>query len=1018
MRLELSSRRHEKDIERPQGDEGPHDALSFIHNSVPALLSYIDAECRYRACNRAYSEWFSLPRDKVIGHTMREVLGDEAWATLQPHVQEVIAGHQTQFELEAKYRRGGTRWIRVCYTPDLDDHGRVLGFAVLVTDISDHKKAEDALRQSEQFARTIIESSRDCLKIVSLDGILLWMSDAGQKLLCIDDIKAVLGKSWIDFWQGEDRANATKAVEAAACGGSETFVGLFPVCNQPRWWEVVVSPIRDLSGKPEKLLVVSRDVTERKRTDEALREREALLQKAMSARTVGVLFFVLNGRMTNANDTFEQMSGYTREELRNSVHWKTLTAPEFLEVTARTAESLAVTGKAPPYEKQMIRKNGSRWWGLFAPTRLSGSGPDSECMEFIIDITERKQAEEALRDSEARLRLFIQHAPAGIAMFDRDMRYLAVSNRWKRDYGLKGEVLGRSHYELYPEIPKHWKEAHRRALAGEVLRAEEEAFHRADGSTQWVKWEVRPWYSAKGAIGGILMAAEEITARVRANSALQESERRFRSFVEATAHVIWRTNARGEVDQPIPSWNAFTGQTDQEAAGFGWMNAIHPDDRPKVAAAWQKASATKGTYEVKYLLKIKSGEWRHIRARGVPVFDAAGNIVEYIGTCMDVTERRLAEERFEQLAENIPQLAWMTNADGWIFWYNKRWYEYTGTTLEQMHGWGWQAVHHPDHTERVSASWQRALKTGEPWEETFPLRGKDGNYRWFLSGAFPIRDANGRIVRWFGTNTDITESRDAQHALEKAQQELRFHAENLERMVAERTTALRESNDQMEAFTYTIAHDLRAPLRGQQGFAHALLDEHAAALGETGREYAERIIQSAARMDNLISDLLAYSRLSRTAMRMEKIDLRKLVLEICDELTFQIRDARATVHVDPFYFVVCGHQITLRTSIQNLVANALKFTRPGVPPEIRIRAEERGKFVRLWVEDNGIGIAPEHHHQIFGVFHRLHRIGQYPGTGVGLAIVQKGIERMGGRVGVESEEGVGSRFWIELETPD
>lgn len=1006
MSLEIPSWRHKREDERPQIDEPPfHDRLPFVSDSVPALLSYIDSGCRYRVCNRAYSEWFGLSRENVIGKTMQEVLGDQAWKTLQPHVNEVLSGRPTQFETQAKYKRGGPRWIRVSYTPDVDGDGRVLGFAVLVTDISEYRRAEEALRHSEQFSRTIIESSRDCIKVVSLDGVLLWMSEASQKILCIDDIASLLGTSWLDFWHGEDQASARKAIEAAVRGGSGTFVGLFRVRNQPKWWEVVISPIMDLSGKPEKLLIVSRDVTERKRADEALRESEVLLQKAVSAKTVGVLFFDLNGHITNANETFERMSGYTREELRKTPHWEMLTSPEFLEATTRAAENLATKGETPPYEKRMNRKDGSRWWGLFAPIRLSGIGRDSECMEFIIDITEHKQAERALR----------------------------------------------------------------------------------------------------------------------------ESERRFRSFVEATAHVIWRTNARGEVDQPIPSWNAFTGQTESEAYGFGWMSAIHSDDRAKVAAAWQKANAEKGTYDVEYRLKIHSGEWRHVRARGVPVFDSAGNIAEYIGTCMDVTERQLAEERFQQLAENIPQLAWMVNADGWIFWFNKRWFEYTGTTLEQMRGWGWQAVHHPDHSERVTASWLQAMKTGEPWENTFPLRGKDGNYRWFLSRAFPIRDAEGNIVRWFGTNTDITEWREAEAALAEREAVLRtvtnearvglvmvneeqrylfvnqtyadifgltdasiigqrvqdvrvcsyedqikprldrafqgerssyeLHLANhpkyneerfyevtyepresnrgryvvvvlmditerkkaqeiLERMVNERTAALRESNEQMEAFTYTIAHDLRAPLRGQQGFARALLEDHGPALGETGREYAERIIQSAVRMNNLISDLLAYSRLSQTEMRVEKIDLRKLVLEICEEMTFQIRDAGAKVQVDPFDFIVCGHQLTLRTSIQNLITNALKFTKPGVPPEVRIRAEERGRFVRLWVEDNGIGISPEHHRQVFGVFQRLHKIGQYPGTGVGLAIVQKGIERMGGRVGVESEEGAGSRFWLELERPE
>ena len=167
--------------------------------------------------------------------------------------------------------------------------------------------------------------------------------------------------------------------------------------------------------------------------------------------------------------------------------------------------------------------------------------------------------------------------------------------------------------------------------------------------------------------------------------------------------------------------------------------------------------------------------------------------------------------------------------------------------------------------------------------------------------------------------------------------------------------------------------------------------------------------------DSLVNDLLAVSRISRAEMTLVDLDLRKVVLQVQEEIMFEIRKANAKIYTGQFSFYVRAHEIVLRTAITNLLSNALKFAKPGVPPEIRIHAEERDKWVRLWVEDNGIGIAPEHQQQIFGVFHRLHRAGEYPGTGIGLAIVQKGVERMNGHVGVESQEDAGSRFWIELE---
>jgi signal transduction histidine kinase len=268
------------------------------------------------------------------------------------------------------------------------------------------------------------------------------------------------------------------------------------------------------------------------------------------------------------------------------------------------------------------------------------------------------------------------------------------------------------------------------------------------------------------------------------------------------------------------------------------------------------------------------------------------------------------------------------------------------------------------------------------------LKLKDG--RTFDRYSAPIRTADGADYGRVWYFRDITEQKQ--------------HEE-----------ALREALLELNTFAYSVAHDLRGPLRAIAGFSEMLQEDYAAALDPGAHEYIARITDNAKRMDRLIMDLLTYSRLTREPMPNERVDLGPLVSEVLARFESELRERGAHVDVSGPFPAVLAHRISLEQVISNLVSNAVKFVAPGIPPRVRITAEKRDDRVRLWVEDNGIGIAPEHRDRIFGVFQQLHSPTRYSGTGIGLAIVKRAIERMGGRVGVESEPGNGSRFWIEFK---
>jgi len=261
----------------------------------------------------------------------------------------------------------------------------------------------------------------------------------------------------------------------------------------------------------------------------------------------------------------------------------------------------------------------------------------------------------------------------------------------------------------------------------------------------------------------------------RARDAAEESERRFRTNANAAPVLIWTAGTDALCDWFNQVWLDFTGRTMAEETGNGWGEGVHPDDLQHCLDIYLSNFHARRAFEMEYRLRRHDGEYRWLLDHGVPRFDADGEFVGFIGSCVDVTERKLAEatlaeseRQWRTMADAIPTLAWTARADGYIDWYNARWYEYTGTAPEQMAGWGWQSVHDAALLPSVLERWQASIATGERFEMTFPLRGADGRFRPFLTRVTPVTDAEGRVVRWFGTNTDVEAERAARDAAESA----------------------------------------------------------------------------------------------------------------------------------------------------------------------------------------------------------------------------------------------------------
>lgn len=390
-----------------------------------------------------------------------------------------------------------------------------------------------------------------------------------------------------------------------------------------------------------------------------------------------------------------------------------------------------------------------------------------------------------------------------------------------------------------------------------------------------------------------------------------------------------------------------------------------------------------------------------------------------------VSGARLAASAFYSLAESIPHLVWSSSADRRCAYVNTRWLEFSGSSRNDVVGHDWTEFIHSADLDLAAARWKTATGQGTSFEMECRLRSKTGDYHWFFMRADPLVGSD-EIVRWFGTATplddrkqltfmpDFSKPQGMARALADTNARLADENEELEERVALRTRQLRETINQLEAFAYSLAHDMRAPCRALTNYSQILLRDHADRLPKEPRDYLLRISKAADKLDSFVRDLLVYSRVAHDKMPIEEVEVGEILEDvIASSPNFQPPLAHLGTHFP--YHSVMANEILLAQCLTNLLTNACKFVKSGEKPSISIYDEKCDDAVRIYVEDHGIGIAEADRERVFNVFERLNPDKEYSGTGIGLSIVRKAVERMGGKVGVTSTPGGGSKFWLELK---
>ncbi len=671
----------------------------------------------------------------------------------------------------------------------------------------------------------------------------------------------------------------------------------------------------------------------------------------------------------------------------------------------------------------------------------AASGPESAELKALRKANaELSRQCSTLADTAQRYRSLFNAIDAGFCVievvFDPagnpvDFRFVEVNSAFEEQTGLKN-VAGKSMRELVPSHEQHWYNIYGHvALSGQPIRFQ----NRAAALHRWYDAYAFRVGPASDRTVGILFT--DITARKRAEEQLRDREQQLRFITDHLPVLIVHCDAETRYKFVNARYAEQFGIDPDKVIGRKISDVVEPAVydviRPHIEAALRGERV-----EFEEMLPYEKLGERWMHGAYLPEKTPDGRVVGFVAFVQDVTKRKNAERalsqselHFRSLMEQAPFSIQIFAPDGRTLRVNRAWEQLWGVTLDQVADYN--VLRDPQlEAKGISPFIARAF-AGEPVE--IPAVQYDPNQtipnctrytdpvRWVAAVAYPLFDERGRVREVVLVHQDITRRKQAEEALAKTQQELKDYTVNLENTVADRTAKLRETVQELEAFSYSIAHDMRAPLRAMRGFAAILEEDHAAQLDSGALAYLHRISNAANRLDQLILDILDYSKIVRDELRLAPVNLHKLVREILTSYP-QFDSSRVDIVVEGPLPVVLANNAAMTQVLSNVLTNAVKFVAPGVRPHVRIHAENVGHdpafpngAVRLWVEDNGIGIPRHAQSRLFEIFTRFEDPALYEGTGIGLAIVKKAVERMRGTIGVESEPGKGTRFWVQLHRP-
>jgi PAS domain S-box-containing protein len=1128
--LDITSRKQVEDSLREKEAE-----LDRYFTDALDLLCIADSDGFFRRLNKEWESTLGYPIKELEGKRFLDfVHPDDVEATLQAIAQLDAQKQVLNFTNRYRSRDGSYRWIEWRSVPA----GKLIYAAA--RDITESKHAEQALRESEERLRLTLDAA----------NVVVWEGTLDGGFHEIGPVKKLFGKPEGPFHSTladlnesihpEDRGRIEEEIQRAFRGEKDYAVE-FRVAHSDgnmHWIEAQGTLLRNEQGKPRRLLGIARDITERKRAVDVLRENMRRLQTVVTGAPIVLYSFDRNGVFTLSEGKGLVGLGIKPGEIVGRT---------VFDVYGDQPDAIAALRRALAGETFTVELSFAAG-GTFEVSHTAirdSAGNYAGTIGVLVDISERKRAEETVRNSEANLQLAFEAARLGDWMWNIVNGEVIWSARCKALYGLPADTeitYERFLERVHPEDRERVDLALRRAVE---IRGEYEVEKRViwpDGSMHWNSSRGRVFCDETGQPMRLVGVTLDITDRKRAEEALALLLQRHSLATQAARIGVWDWNIPNDNLVWDDKMYALYGITPNafDGAYAAWISGVHPGDRAMCDEAIQKALRGEREYDIEFRVVWPNGSEHIIKAFGQVIRDLAGTPVRMTGVNYDITGQKRAEQalqeseaKFRAAFENAPIGMSMVQPDGTYLDVNPALCRMFGYSKEELLGGTINKVTHPDDVERGN-QWIRKMILGDRSEPEFEKRyiHRDGHIVWGLVRAEWIKDESGKPLMSVVHVLDITERKRAEVALResetryrllfesnphpmwvydletlafltvndaavaaygysqdeflsmtisdirpqensprivdnvanrtvvggidrsgvlrhrkkdqtlidveiishplafkdrpaelvlanditkrrKAEEKIRKLNEELESRVKERTLQLEEANKELEAFAYSVSHDLRAPLRAIDGYSLILLEDYQSSLDDEGRRVCNVVRTETQRMGQLVDDLLAFSRLSRSHKETTTIRMAALVNSVLNETISSESRSRIEFSVETMPDAT-GDPSLMRQVWSNLLSNAVKFSAKHPRPRIEVRGRMVGNEIEYSVRDNGAGFDMKYGAKLFGVFQRLHSSKEFEGTGVGLAIVQRIVHRHGGRVWAEGETDRGATFYFTL----